>query len=93
MNKEYEITTLQDIKDKIPSEKQDAFLADLKIWLQMDDANDALKKLISSVAAEGFGLTEDDFKCTHDSGLMTWIDDGETGNVEFGIKSVIKESK
>lgn len=73
-----EIVTLQDIKEKIPADRLDAFLADLKQWVLMPDQGlvDGYHKVLESVAAS-LGLdAKVELKKRE---TMVWVDDGQVG--------------
>ncbi|HXT81432.1 MAG TPA: hypothetical protein VN702_17850 [Acetobacteraceae bacterium] len=69
---EFKIRTIADIR-AIPIEKRDAFLTDLKYWLEFLDDNE---KIVAEIATD-LGLPSNSIIMDDDRECMTWIDDGE----------------
>lgn len=76
-----EIRTLKDIIDKIPNNKVDAFLEDLRTWLNVTHGLRVTAKTIASL-----GMPADSIKFEDD--VLNWVDDGVQGMSElvFTIK-------
>lgn len=85
MTKSIEIRTLADIRDKVPHEKMDDFMADLKAWLKGDHLEiegiyaDAIDALVNQL---GF----DKKVKRSDTDVLMWVDDGKVGLSTIDIK-------
>lgn len=80
----YEIRTIADIREKIPPERLDAFLADLKVWVMQEgfDIGKAYEALLVALSSDMMGAPVTIEKQGFDD-VLFWVDDGVVGVSEI----------
>ncbi|GAK69335.1 hypothetical protein RRU01S_04_01570 [Agrobacterium rubi TR3 = NBRC 13261] len=78
-----EIRTIADIREKIPTDRLDAFLLDLKAWVLMEgfDIGDAFAGLLHAVSdsmGQSVAIQRSGF-----NDVLHWVDDGQVGVSEI----------